>query len=220
MSVWFLSSRLFLDFIMSANNGKNDFALVRKPSSAVEKAAPGTKRIVSGMVADTLALGIKKRTPRIIVVDDEPSFLDLLEGVIRDCFKDAIVLKFDKGEQAWLELLRMPPDFLITDLEMIPLLAERKVKWPIMLLTGSTKGQELHQKVTLALNGKDDILLGKIHSGEFKDEDLQDQTPSGRVQNLLRRVSPALNITFLAKPFAVENFIKIFETGLKIHRRL
>jgi|GEM_PF-6651388 len=35
-------------------NEKNNFALVRKPSSAVEKAAPGAKRILSSMVADTL----------------------------------------------------------------------------------------------------------------------------------------------------------------------
>jgi Leucine-rich repeat (LRR) protein len=40
-------------------NDKNDFALVRKPSSAVEKAEPGTKRVLSGMVADTLALAAK-----------------------------------------------------------------------------------------------------------------------------------------------------------------
>lgn len=38
---------------MSANN---DFALVPKPPSAVEKAEPSAKRILSGMVADTLAL--------------------------------------------------------------------------------------------------------------------------------------------------------------------
>jgi TPR repeat protein len=35
---------------------KNNFALVRKPASAVEKAEPGAKRILSGMVADTLIL--------------------------------------------------------------------------------------------------------------------------------------------------------------------
>jgi TPR repeat protein len=34
----------------------NDFPLVRRPSSAVDKAAPGAKRILAGMVADTLAL--------------------------------------------------------------------------------------------------------------------------------------------------------------------
>ena len=38
---------------------KNDFAVVRRPSSAVEKAAPGAKRILSGMVAETLAVARK-----------------------------------------------------------------------------------------------------------------------------------------------------------------
>jgi Leucine-rich repeat (LRR) protein len=42
-------------------NDKNDFALVRKPSSAVEKTAPRAKRILSGMVADTLSLTKKFR---------------------------------------------------------------------------------------------------------------------------------------------------------------
>lgn len=36
-----------------------NFALVRKPSSAVEKAAHGARRILSGMVADTLVLSQK-----------------------------------------------------------------------------------------------------------------------------------------------------------------
>jgi TPR repeat protein len=37
-------------------SGNNKYVLVRKPSSAVGKVAPGAKRILSGMVADTLAL--------------------------------------------------------------------------------------------------------------------------------------------------------------------
>ena len=37
-------------------NEKNNFALVPKPPSAVEKVEPGAKRVLSGMVADTLAL--------------------------------------------------------------------------------------------------------------------------------------------------------------------
>lgn len=44
-------------------NEKNDFALVRKPSSAVEKAAPGAKRILSGMVADTIILVESRANP-------------------------------------------------------------------------------------------------------------------------------------------------------------
>lgn len=41
---------------MSAEVGKNKFALMPKQSSAVEKAEPGAKRILSSMVADTLAI--------------------------------------------------------------------------------------------------------------------------------------------------------------------
>jgi mannitol/fructose-specific phosphotransferase system IIA component (Ntr-type) len=44
---------------------KNNFALVSKPLSAVEKAAPGTKRVLAGMVNDTLAL--RKETPNRLV---------------------------------------------------------------------------------------------------------------------------------------------------------
>lgn len=35
---------------------KNNFALVPRPSNAVEKARPGAKRVLAGMVAETLAL--------------------------------------------------------------------------------------------------------------------------------------------------------------------
>jgi hypothetical protein len=41
---------------------ENNVALVRRPPSALEKAEPGAKRILSGMVADALALADKKQT--------------------------------------------------------------------------------------------------------------------------------------------------------------
>jgi hypothetical protein len=41
---------------MSAGSEKNNFALVPKTPAALEKAEPGTKRVLSGMIADTLAL--------------------------------------------------------------------------------------------------------------------------------------------------------------------
>lgn len=56
---------------------ENDkFALEPKQPSAIEKAEPGTKRILSGMVADTLRLVKKEQArktqpPRIVIVDDE-----------------------------------------------------------------------------------------------------------------------------------------------------
>lgn len=43
------------------DNEKHNFALVRKPSSAVEKAAPGAKRILAVMVGETLELAQAKK---------------------------------------------------------------------------------------------------------------------------------------------------------------
>ena len=48
-------------------NEQDNFALVPRPSSAVEKAAPGATRILSGMVADTLALVKKEQATKPVV---------------------------------------------------------------------------------------------------------------------------------------------------------
>jgi len=42
-------------------NGENNFAMVPRSPGALEKADPGTKRLLSGMVADTLALASKEK---------------------------------------------------------------------------------------------------------------------------------------------------------------
>ena len=42
-------------------NEKTDYALVPRPPSALEKAEPGARRILSSMVADTLALARKEK---------------------------------------------------------------------------------------------------------------------------------------------------------------
>lgn len=67
-----------------SNNGDkpNGFALVRKPSSAIEKAAPGARRIVSGMVADTLAL--TKLRGKLLIVDDQYEVRDWLRVIFED----------------------------------------------------------------------------------------------------------------------------------------
>lgn len=44
---------------MSTTNERNKFELVPRPPGALEKVEPGAKRVLSGMVADTLAL-VKK----------------------------------------------------------------------------------------------------------------------------------------------------------------
>jgi DNA-binding NtrC family response regulator len=96
-------------------NGQNDFALMRKPSSAVEKAAPGAKRILSSMVADALTLARKARPIRIIMVNDERSVNVTFDFVIRSWFKDVVVLSFDNAITALEELSRTDFNLLITD---------------------------------------------------------------------------------------------------------
>jgi TPR repeat protein len=50
-------------------NDKGDLALVRKPTSAIEKAAPGEKCILSGMVGDTLDLARKAGSKEVSIAD-------------------------------------------------------------------------------------------------------------------------------------------------------
>lgn len=71
----------------------------------------------------------------------------MAELLIREWFKDATVLKFDDGETAWEELIKNPPHLLITDMQrtglhgwlMLPMLAERGVKYPILVTSGFAK---------------------------------------------------------------------------------
>jgi CheY-like chemotaxis protein len=131
-------------------NENNKFALVRKTPSAVEKAEPGAKRVLSGMVLDALALANREQhrrpsPPRIVVVNDESVILEQIETVIRYSLKNAVVLPFQDGEAAWKDLLRTDPDLLITDLrrpgmngwDLLRLLAQRKVKFPILVTSGT-----------------------------------------------------------------------------------
>jgi TPR repeat protein len=137
----------------------DNFALVRKPLSAVEKAAPGGKLILSGMVEDALAL-LRKTRPRIVVVDDEPMLLELFKVAILQCFKNATVLSFGDGDQAWQELSHADPDLLITDMnriglngwKMLPLLADRKITFPILVASGYATEKDVRQCVGTDLN--------------------------------------------------------------------
>ena len=124
-------------------NEKNDFALVRRPLSAVEKAAPGAKRILSGMVADALALAKKEPLARIVVVNDNPGPMKTVELYIRYWLKNVTLLLFGNPAEAWQELSQTAPDLLITadampalrGEEIVRRLAERKVAYPIVVMS-------------------------------------------------------------------------------------
>src|SRR6266581_8761111 len=96
-------------------NEKDNFALVPTSSAAIEKAEPGVRRILTGMVADALEFA-KQKPPRIVLVDDEKWILMLYETIVPRCFKNVTLKAFQHRDEAWQELLRADPDLLITDM--------------------------------------------------------------------------------------------------------
>ena len=92
--------------------------------------------------------------PRIVLIDDELYLTDLLEKLIKRQIGEATILTFQNRDAGWQELLRRDPDLLITDMnndnvpgrseylgmsgwKMLPMLAERAVKYPILVVSGS-----------------------------------------------------------------------------------
>jgi|GEM_PF-4057098 DNA-binding NtrC family response regulator len=125
-------------------NKNNNSALVRRPSSAVKKVAPSTKRVLSGMVADALALA-KKPFPRIVLAFSNHTLLRSdISHVIKSKFKDSVTLTFADSGKAWQELSRTDPDLLIADYDMLRVgggkmlrhLLDRKSTYPIIVVNG------------------------------------------------------------------------------------
>lgn len=149
-------------------NETDKFALVPRAPSALEKAEPGAKRVMAGMVADTLALAVKgTRPPRIVLVEDEDHLLRFYEHYIHVWSKNATLLPFQNRDEAWQELLRADPDLLITDMNndnipgrtqyfgmsgwtMLTLLAERKAKYAILIISGSFAIKGVEDKARLS----------------------------------------------------------------------
>lgn len=183
-----------------SENGQ--FALVPKTPAALEKADPGTKRVLSGMVTDALALVKKQQRskPRIVLVNDDPNALKLMELLISDWFEGVTLLTFQNGADAWQELRREAPDLLITDLMrreddpldgwvMIPLLAERRVKYPVVVVSGCSESVAKH-------------CYGKPVSPTLRD--------------LVQQARKTLDITTVLMPFLNDEFGKLLHTKLKM----
>ena len=160
---------------------KNIFALVPRPPSAIEKSQPGAKRILSGMVADTLAMAkrdspVRSRPLRIVMMDDEPFVGEAMKMMLQFDLPNAEILTFTDVEATLEELARKDPDLFTTDWnhprikgdEVLRILAAKKVKYPILVI--SAYPELLHQ------NGGLD---------EFVDQ--------------------GLNVSFIGKPFLLEN---------------
>jgi CheY-like chemotaxis protein len=111
------------------------------------------------------------RPIRIIIIDDEDWLLKMFEQAIRinPVFKNANVQAFQNRDEAWQELLQTDPDLLITDMnndnspgqmqnfcmsgwEMLPQLAKRKAKYPILVFSGAAKEKAVRECAGSELN--------------------------------------------------------------------
>jgi tetratricopeptide (TPR) repeat protein len=123
----------------------NNFALVPRAPSSLERAEPGARRILSGMVADTLALAKRERSSKrvLCVWRGEALYQAALEFLIHEQTENVMVLFFEDGAATWQALLDTPPDLLLID-EWPPVLGgdvivgqllDRKTRYPIFLTT-------------------------------------------------------------------------------------
>ena len=93
-------------------------------------------------------------------MDPERGVLDALELVIRDWFKSPTLLLFQDGATAWQELSQTDPDLLLigifrpgtTGWEIISRLAERRIKYPILVMSAYTEEDELRRRASPTLN--------------------------------------------------------------------
>jgi molecular chaperone DnaK len=95
---------------------KNNFALVRKPSSAVEKAAPGAKRILSGMVADTLALVRQEPDVTPLTLSIESGDGKIIEVIERNAVipvRESLVLPESCGKGTTFEFNVLQGEYLL-----------------------------------------------------------------------------------------------------------
>ena len=161
-------------------NDRNEFALVPKPPGSLEKAEPGAKRILSDMVADTLALAKpespqKARPLRIIMVDDVDTTLQSLKLMMQYLLHEATILAFGSAHEGLREVEREAPDLFTTNWthdgmpgpEILERLVAMKVRCPIFVISAAIE----------AIKATDFLR-------EYKNQ--------------------GLNITFLPKPFMSE----------------
>jgi DNA-binding response OmpR family regulator len=66
------------------------------------------------LVRNSEPLTARKR-PRIVLLEDEKELSQLFGDLIRDWFKNVDLIKFERGAEAWKELVQCEPDLLILD---------------------------------------------------------------------------------------------------------
>ncbi len=108
------------------------------------------------------AVSIKPRVgkPRVILLEDSQILSEIMNLCILNWFWDPEVLVFEDGDAAWQELARSEPDLFITDWlhpgadggELLRRLAERQVKFPVMVVSGEMTSIPDQDKLGIAVS--------------------------------------------------------------------
>ncbi len=153
---YFLQAVHKIPVIIISDTGKED-------AESMQATQVGARALFSWLKLDfpafhsavrTILLQGPKQTvpklPRIVVVDDDTELLQIIEAIFREVLKDISVATFQTGEAAIAELLRSPPDLLISDLvrpaldgyEMLQWLAQTRARYPILIISGNLPTNE------------------------------------------------------------------------------
>jgi phosphate regulon transcriptional regulator PhoB len=160
---------------------QNCYLFVTKLSQSpvmIEMGVALTSRAVSGM----MYLQRKSMATRILIVDDEPPIIDVLEYNLKKANYEVIVAR--DGQEALEKARRQRPDLVILDL-MLPKLdglevcraLRRDSDLPIIMLTA--RDEEVDRVVGLEL-GADDYVVKPFSVRELL----------ARVKTVLRRIGP------------------------------
>ncbi len=166
-------------------NPQSPRGFLAKPFT-VEALGAEIQRLISTRVSGRPELWSCQPIPRIVLVDDEDFIHELVDAALREVLTNYSLVKFLNRDEAWEELLREPPNLLITDMlstnvpgrteqfgmsggELLQRLAERRVTFPILVVSGSfsISGWEAYAK---------------------------------------RCARPHLNVSFLTKPYTMDLF--------------
>lgn len=103
-------------------------------------------------------IGSMDRPLKIVQLDDDEPILNLVAALLQRCFKNLQLYQFQNSPTAWKILTQAEPDLLITDdimhgdsqwngRNIVPCLVERKVPYPILLISGLGLAQEWVRQV-------------------------------------------------------------------------
>lgn len=222
-------------------NEPKDFALVPRLPTAVVKSEPGAKRVLSGMVTDTLALAKKKPSPKTVLSVLLRGFSgnrwpDIIEAIIESQWGNQYAVKVTDesvGPTILLELGKQYPfDVFIVKVDKLPPhfhdLDDFALKPVITCLFQTRNVEGSCSDAWLQRENKEPIffryrtwvetLLSWLSAKKAK-YPIFVISGSAKPEELLQCLDPNLSVSFMRKPVPIDEFYwqLIKRVGLNDH---